>query len=294
MNTCIKDLPKYYLSLVDALPDSIFAIDMDGRVRIWNNAMEKITGRSARAMIDKGDYEYALPFYRSRRPVLLDLCLRPQLNISLNYNYVHKDESGIVAETTLADFGGRSAHLLLQAFPWYQNNRVIGAIEVIHEVAAGDRVLANAREGFIDLKEHYALLENKSIALKQVLELFRAQRQSLTEEITSKIKNDLIKLLRDISAKQCGVDKLEVDIVGQCVKEVGRYFNGLNDQCLYSLSPREGQIVQCIKQGMANKEIAKILDISRRSVETHRMRIRKKLGVSRSSTKNLTSFLQAL
>ena len=48
---------------IDFLPDAILAIDIDGKVITWNQAMEKMTGASAADMIGKGNYEYALPFY---------------------------------------------------------------------------------------------------------------------------------------------------------------------------------------------------------------------------------------
>jgi DNA-binding CsgD family transcriptional regulator len=39
-----------------------------------------------------------------------------------------------------------------------------------------------------------------------------------------------------------------------------------------------------IKQGMSTKEIASVLDISTRTVETHRFQIRKKIGLQGRKT----------
>jgi len=35
--------------------------------------MEEMTGIKAEEMIGKGNYEYAIPFYQTRRPLLVDL-----------------------------------------------------------------------------------------------------------------------------------------------------------------------------------------------------------------------------
>ena len=37
--------------------------------------MEEMTGVLAEDMLGKGDYEYAIPFYGEKRPLLIDLSL---------------------------------------------------------------------------------------------------------------------------------------------------------------------------------------------------------------------------
>jgi PAS domain-containing protein len=64
------------------------AIDIGGRVVIWNPAMEKLTGACAADMIGKGNYEYALPFYGIRRPILVDLVLMPEALVEGKYDLV--------------------------------------------------------------------------------------------------------------------------------------------------------------------------------------------------------------
>ncbi|MDO9622483.1 MAG: response regulator transcription factor [Pseudomonas sp.] len=45
------------------------------------------------------------------------------------------------------------------------------------------------------------------------------------------------------------------------------------------LTPREREVLQMLAQGLSNKAIARMLDISVRTVETHRLSIRRTLGV---------------
>jgi DNA-binding NarL/FixJ family response regulator len=45
------------------------------------------------------------------------------------------------------------------------------------------------------------------------------------------------------------------------------------------LTPREREVLQMLVQGLSNKAIARMLEISVRTVETHRLSIRRKLGV---------------
>jgi DNA-binding NarL/FixJ family response regulator len=47
----------------------------------------------------------------------------------------------------------------------------------------------------------------------------------------------------------------------------------------FLLTPRERQVLQCIATGKSNKHIARELDLSVRTVETHRLNIKRKLGI---------------
>ncbi|WP_075350079.1 response regulator transcription factor [Algoriphagus marinus] len=58
----------------------------------------------------------------------------------------------------------------------------------------------------------------------------------------------------------------------------GVYFDGFRQK--YKLSRRETEIIQLIKEGNQNKDIAEILSLSQQTVETHRKNIHVKLGVT--------------
>lgn len=45
------------------------------------------------------------------------------------------------------------------------------------------------------------------------------------------------------------------------------------------LTPREREVLQCIATGKSNKHIARELDLSVRTIETHRLNIKRKLGI---------------
>ena len=74
----LRESRQQLSDMIDFLPDATFVIDKEGKVIAWNRAIEEITGISAADMLGKGNYEYALPFYGERRPILIDLVLEPQ------------------------------------------------------------------------------------------------------------------------------------------------------------------------------------------------------------------------
>ena len=58
-----------------------------------------MTGVQATEMLGKGDYEYALPFYGERRPILIDLVLLPRQEFEQKYAHIRRDGEILVGET---------------------------------------------------------------------------------------------------------------------------------------------------------------------------------------------------
>ena len=58
----------------------------------------------------------------------------------------------------------------------------------------------------------------------------------------------------------------------------GAYFDAFRSK--YKLSRRETEIIHLIKDGIQNREIAQMLNLSKQTVETHRKNIHLKLQVS--------------
>ncbi|MEI6105179.1 MAG: SpoIIE family protein phosphatase [Methanothrix sp.] len=136
-----RDIPlSIFEKCVDFLPDAILAIDIDGKVIIWNPAMEKMTGALAIDMIGKGNYEYALPFYGIRRPILADLVLMPQDEVDGKYDTVQRVGKTLTVEIFIPTFGTNGSYLWAKAAPLYDSQgEIAGAIESIRDITQRKR-----------------------------------------------------------------------------------------------------------------------------------------------------------
>jgi PAS domain S-box-containing protein len=121
--------------VIDFLPDATFAIDRQGQVLTWNRAMEKMTGARAEDMIGKGDYEYALPFYGIKRPILADLALQADALVEGNYPGLRRDGKTLTSEIFIPSFGPAGSFIWAKATPLYDSQgNVAGSIESIRDI----------------------------------------------------------------------------------------------------------------------------------------------------------------
>ncbi|PQO98833.1 DNA-binding response regulator [Pseudomonas frederiksbergensis] len=74
----------------------------------------------------------------------------------------------------------------------------------------------------------------------------------------------------------------------EAIKNGGTFYNAeiaqkllLDDGIINELTPRESQVLYKMTQGLNNKEMARELNISVRTVETHRLSIRRKLNIDK-------------
>jgi len=134
-------------SIIEFLPDATFAIDLEGKILTWNRAIEEMTGYSAETMVGRGDYEYAIPFYGERRPVLVDFLSLWSDDIAEKYSYIKKDGDTLYTETDVPFVRGKNRTVWVKASPLRnEKGDVIGAIESIRDITEPRRAEKALRE----------------------------------------------------------------------------------------------------------------------------------------------------
>ena len=132
---CAQEAQRRLADIIDFLPDATLVIDREGKVIAWNHAIEEMTGMAAKQMLNKGDYEYAVPFYGERRPILIDLVLLPREEIESKYTHIQRDGETLSGETytpALKD-GARYLYATASALHDAQGD-IVGAIETIRDI----------------------------------------------------------------------------------------------------------------------------------------------------------------
>lgn len=144
-------------------------------------------------------------------------------------------------------------------------------------------------------------LEHKAMELTEVnnaLSLLLHQSAQASAEHERRIHNNLQRLvlpyLEKIQAR-CKDEELALHLrvaVANLQKITSTFSQTLSTR-LSGLTPRELEVAELIKQGRSTKQIATILDLSSRTVEFYRDKLRIKLGIKSKKT-NLRSYLSSL
>lgn len=138
----ILESERRLADIIDFLPDATMVIDREGKVIAWNRAIEEMTGIKSDHILGKGNYEYAIPFYGERRPILIDLVLMPREEFERG-NYVKINRVGelLTGETYTPGLKQGSRYLFATATLLHDSRgNVVGAAETIRDIT--DRKIA--------------------------------------------------------------------------------------------------------------------------------------------------------
>ena len=98
-------------------------------------------------MLGKGNFEYSLPFYGERRPILVDLVDKSQEELKQNYAQIQRQGSILVGETFVPRLRG-SAHYLQATASILTDSKgnMVDAIEIIRDITDQKRAEIELRE----------------------------------------------------------------------------------------------------------------------------------------------------
>jgi len=186
--------------IIAFLPDPTFVIDRDHKVVAWNRAMEALTGIPAAEMVGRGDYEYARPFYGTKRPILIDLVQSPADEIQKKYSFVSRDGSVLTAETGNITLRGRQRILWGRAAPLLgSGGEITGAIETIRDVTEQRRhaealVQANRKLNLLSSVTRHDII-NKITVLRGLLEFLRNRPEHIeADALYAKMKRTIAEI----------------------------------------------------------------------------------------------------
>ncbi len=164
------------------------------------------------------------------------------------------------------------------------------AYDITERRQAEDTLLVRERE----LGEKTHDLEEMNAALRVLLKKREDDRIELEEKIQLNVK-ELIQPYMDnlkktpLSTRQTTLLSIIATNLAEIISPFARNFASIK----YKLTPQEMQIASLIRQGKTTKEIAEIMNLSTRTIEFHRTKIREKIGLQ-SKKDNLQAHLLSL
>ncbi len=179
----ISDHERREADILNFLPDATFAINTEGVVIAWNRAMEQMTGVQASDMLGKGNFEYALPFYHDRRPLLINKIFEDDSDFTALYPIIKTENGQFSSEITISHFNeGNGAILWFTASPLYNNEgKIVGAIESIRDITESRRAVNELHQNHEQLQVAYEEIHASDQELRSNVEKLTIQTQKLEE-----------------------------------------------------------------------------------------------------------------
>lgn len=288
----LKESERFLSDVINFLPDATFVIDGDGKVIAWNRAIEEMTGVAAAEMIGKGNYEHAIPFYGERRPILIDLALKPDRRYEGTYVSTERGETVLIGEAYMPALRGGDVYLHGTASVLRDSaGNIIGAIESIRDITERRRMEEALRKREEELEHKSENLEEMNTALRVLLKHREEDKSELEERLLSNVKKLVVPYVEKLRKSRLTDEQASyVEIVDDHLQDIlSPFLRNLGTRYL-NLTPKEIQVASLIREGKTSKDIAEILGVSARAVDFHRDNIRIKLGIKNKKA-NLRSYL---
>ena len=186
-----------------------------------------------------------------------------------------------------------------------ENGNIVGAIDLALDITKAKQAEKNLRnahnklerrvkERTRELEVKTQKLEELNIALKVLLSKRDEDKKKFEEDVLSNVNtlilpyvNRLKKIVSDENQNTL------VEILESNLAEIVLPFSKKTSSNYLSLTPIEIQVANLVKQGRRTKEIARVLTLSAKTIESHRESIRKKIGIKNKKV-NLRSYLLSL
>ena len=143
------------------------------------------------------------------------------------------------------------------------------------------------------LEKQNELLNDKNAALREMIRQIDDEKNLVKNKILANVNQLIMPIIARLRGMDVPVDRMYIDLLEESLNNIISGFGYELYKKSSALSSREIEIGNMIRNGLTTKEIARMLNLSNRTIDTHRNNIRKKLRIHNKNI-NLTSYLKSL
>lgn len=283
-----KSEQKYRL-LVESTPDWVWICDTEGHHTFSNRAVEQILGYRVEEILGTSAFRLMHPKERQKVQKWFQNAKKKKMgwkNTVIRWH--HKDKSVRFLETIAEPILDAKGNLT----GFTGIDRDITGRKQSEEALKKAHVELKNRTNDLDIKRKS--LEELNTAMKVLLDKREADKSKLEEYILANIKKLIEPYFEKIKKTILNAQqKALLRIVESNLKEIISPFTQEVSLKYLKLTSTEIQVAKQIRHGRTTNEIATFMNVSPRTVETHRKNIRKKIGLG-GNRANLRSHLLSI
>jgi PAS domain S-box-containing protein len=264
---------KRYRLLVETMNEGLGVLDKKACLKYFNHKFCEMLGYQKDEIVG--------------RPIV-DFLPEPDQSIFKTQFTMRKNGKSTRYEMKFASKEGREIPTIISGTPIFDGGkRFKGSFAVITDIS--DR-----KKMETELATRAADLEELNTALKVLLKRREQDKAELEEKIIINVKELVMPYLEKLKRSRLNErQRTYLTILESNLNEIISPFARSLSFNLWNLTHKEMEIANLIKYGKTTKEIAEMLNLSTRTIESHRKNVRQKLGIKNNKS-NLRTYLSSL
>lgn len=267
----LRESEEWLSATLRSIGDAVVATGKEGRIRFMNPAAEALLGWSREEA--------------GGRPLAEILVFREQGadSVSTPFGALLDPEplERKLGDYVIATRNGDEKHVTLSSAPIADpGGNVLGTVLAVRDISAQKAAETELRRSREELKIHVEEVQERNIALKVLLEQREHDRGEFEDRIMENLRTMVLPYLVKLKARRPGPQEAALlNIIETNLLHITSEFSRKLSSRFRGLSPQELRVANLVKEGLQDKEIMDLLNISFETVKTHRQNIRKKLGI---------------
>ncbi len=284
----LRDSERKFKAIFEYANDEIIYTSLNGTILDVNPKVEDIFGYKPEEIIGKKYTDGKNIFPKKTMKTIVDLTTEAfsshEGNATFQLDVFHRDGTPVTIEA--------NSRLI------EREGELTGVLTIIRDITrrkvAEEMLMKIQGELKQMVKERTANLEEANTALKVLLKSREGDRKELEQKMLLNVKELIEPFLDKLKGtKLNNKQRSFIKIIEANLDNIVSPFAREMSSRYLKLTPAELQIAELIKQGNSSKDIADLLNMSSKTIDTHRYNIRKKIGLTNKKA-NLRTYLQSL
>ena len=268
-------------ALLTSIPDHMSMMDKDLNI-IWaNETAMRLFGND---IIGKKCYKV---YHRRTSPCKPQPCITLK---AFKSGKSHTHTTEVRTEHGISMYYHCTANVALRD----NDGKPTAVLEISRDVTKEKKLESELRTQAEELDAKSYNLEEINTALRVLLNKREQDKVELEEKVLSNVKELILPYLEKLKKMSLNASQFScMSILESNLSDIISPFSRTLSSKYLSLSPTEIRVAHLIKDDKTTKEIAEFMNLSGKTVETHRAHIRKKIGVKHKKV-NLRTYLSSL